>query len=329
MVEFDNWYLRRILLNFSGDNSTYLAVKELVVNNLNSMGVEASMDDGMTTLANKILDVEPTIVVDGFDIGLTLNASSDSVFVGDTVVLSTHLTAVYDTEEVDLVGDLQNATVNFYENDTLLGTSTTNSSGIATYSYTVLDGTDLSFKAVFSGTDNFDDANSNIVNVSVEELPEDYLELKGNGDTLATSNYDFQEPGVIGTNMKVDCCCGSGIHSIDDEGGYFSCSWEDNQEVHTVKVYGVSEILDHAFYDQHLIEVSIPTSVTYIGSQAFSYNPNLALVTLYWEDADEIPVVRSVFYNTGSNLAISIPYGTSAFYENAGYPSEKLVERSE
>jgi len=195
MVEFDNWYLRRILLNFSGDNSTYLAVKELVVNNLNSMGVEASMDDGMTTLANKILDVEPTIVVDGFDIGLTLNASSDSVFVGDTVVLSTHLTAVYDTEEVDLVGDLQNASVGFYANDTLLGTSTTNSNGIATYNYTTVDDTDLSFKAVFSGTDNFDDAESNTVNVTVSE----------EGGTTNVSVNHYRKVPIIGYVEANDC----------------------------------------------------------------------------------------------------------------------------
>ena len=187
MNESNNWYLKRILANFSGDNSTYLAVKEIVVDNLSSMGVEASMDDGMTTLAGKILDVEPTIVVNDFDIDLTLSANDTTVSVGDTVALSAHLTATYDTEGVDLAGDLQNATVNFYENNTLLGTSTTNSSGVATYNYTTLNGTDLTFTTSFEGTNIFDGAESNTVNVSVDEQ----------GESNVTVNH-YHKVAVIG-----------------------------------------------------------------------------------------------------------------------------------
>ena len=188
MSKSDNWYLEKISMNFSGDNSTYLAVKGIVVDNLSSMGVEASMDDGMTTLAGKILDVEPTIVVEDFDIDLTLSANDTSVYVGDTVVLSAHLTASYDTEDVDLVGDLQNATVSFYENNTLLGTATTNSNGVATYNYTTLDDTDLSFTARFDGTENFDEDTSNTVNVSVNS---------SDVETLIIRSSDFQQYGQL------------------------------------------------------------------------------------------------------------------------------------
>ena len=193
-----NWYLQRILLNFSGDNSTYLAVKEIVVDNLSSMGVEASMEDGMTTLAGKILDIEPTIVVDDFDIDLTLSANDTSVYVGDTVVLSAHLTASYDTEDVDLVGDLQNATVSFYENNTLLGTATTNSNGVATYNYTTVDDTDLIFSASFDGTENFDEATSNDVTVNVSGEV---------GTGLIIQSTEFQEYGKIQFN--------SGLYDYD------------------------------------------------------------------------------------------------------------------
>ena len=194
MVEYDNWYLKRILMNFNGDKSTYYAAKQIVVNNLLAMGVEASMDDGMTTLANKIKDIEPTIIVEDFDIDLTLNASSDTVYVGDTVTLSAHLTASYDTEDVDLVGDLQNASVNFYEGNTLLGTSITNSNGVATYNYTVVDDTDLSFTSLFDGTENFDNANSNTVNVSVYEQ----------GGTTVTVNH-YRKIPIIGYDKASYC----------------------------------------------------------------------------------------------------------------------------
>lgn len=222
MMEYDNWYLKRILMNFNGDKSTYYAVKQIVVNNLLAMGVEASMDDGMTTLANKIKDIEPTIIVDDFDIDLTLSANDTSVYVGDTVVLSAHLTASYDTEDVDLVGDLQNATVSFYENNTLLDTSTTNSDGVATYSYTVVDDTDLSFTARFEGTENFDDAESNTVNVNVSE---------SSGDAVIIQSPDFLYDTQTATVVL------NGVESTIVEDGYMRKATFDNVEDGTYSIF--------------------------------------------------------------------------------------------
>lgn len=237
MVEFDNWYLKRILMDFNGDKSTYYAVKQIVVNNLLAMGVEASMDDGMTTLANKIKDIEPTIIVEAFDIDLTLSANDTSVYVGDTVVLSAHLTASYDTEDVDLVGDLQNASVNFYEGNTLLGTSITNSGGVATYNYTVVNDTDLSFTASFDGTENFDDADSNTVNVNVSGEVETGLIIQS-PDFL----YDTQTATVVL----------NGVESTIVDEGYLRKATFDNVEDGTYSIYYRAYVDGVVWYTQPL-----------------------------------------------------------------------------
>ena len=325
MEEYDNWYLKRILMNFNGDKSTYYAVKQIVVNNLLAMGVEASMDDGMTTLANKIKDIEPTIIVEDFDIDLTLNASSDTVYVGDTVTLSAHLTASYDTEDVDLVGDLQNATVSFYENNTLLGTATTNSNGVATYNYTTLDDTDLIFSASFDGTENFDEDTSNTVTVNVSDI-EDYIEIKSNIFLFFTHHYgDGSYPDLIGTDMMVDY--GDGITEVIAGTLYHNYG---NTNIHTIKIWGVSEISDYAFSSLSIHELSIPSSITYMGENAFTSNSQLTFLTLNWiNDGDIISYNQFGLTSVSPNLVISIPYGTTSDYVAKGYPSDKLVEREE
>lgn len=167
MSKSDNWYLKEILANFSGDNSTYLAVKSIVVNNLTSKGVSCSIENGMTTLANKILDIQGEPVT--YDYDVSLNLSSDDVYLGDDITLTSTLNADIDNTTVDLDGILRGATVKFYLGSTLLGTSNTNSQGVATYNYTPNTTGDYTFHSVFDGADDFDGATSSDVTVSVTE----------------------------------------------------------------------------------------------------------------------------------------------------------------
>jgi len=152
---------------------TYVAVKGIIADNLESMGVEASSSDGLTTLAGKILDIEPSVSGLDLDTALTLSASSSTVTVNDSITLTATLTASYDDEtlvNVDLSGVLQNATIKFYEGSTLKGTATTNSSGVATYTYTPTTGGNKTLKAVFDGTENFQDAESSSVSITVNKI---------------------------------------------------------------------------------------------------------------------------------------------------------------
>ena len=152
---------------------TYVAVKGIIADNLESMGVEASSSDGLTTLAGKILDIEPSVSGLDLDTALTCTASSSTVTVNDSITLTATLTASYDDEtlvNVDLSGVLQNATIKFYEGNTLKGTATTNSSGVATYTYTPTTSGSKTVKAVFDGTDNFQDCESSSVSITVNKI---------------------------------------------------------------------------------------------------------------------------------------------------------------
>ena len=160
------YYLRKILSNFTYGDTTYQTVKEVVVTNLNSMGVECSSDDGMTTLAGKILDIEPTVVTDDLVTSCTLTSNSP-VTLGNDIELSCTLNVIAD-DDVDLKGVLQNATIKFYLGDTLLDTAITDTNGVATYNYTPSEIGTYSFKTVFEGTDNFDECESSTTDVTVE-----------------------------------------------------------------------------------------------------------------------------------------------------------------
>ena len=152
-------------------NGALTELGETMADNLVAMGVTgASASDGLTTLAGKILDIEPS--VGGLDLTseMSLTVSSNSITLGQSVVLTATLTANYDDEtlvNVDLHGYLQGATVTFKNGANTLGTGTTDVNGVATYTYTPLSTGTLSLTAVFAGTDNFSSATSSSVSVSV------------------------------------------------------------------------------------------------------------------------------------------------------------------
>lgn len=147
---------------------------ELMATNLSAMGaLSANASDGLTTLAGKILDVEPSINGLNLDTSITLHSSESTIATGDTIRLSATLKASYDDTNitnVDLEGVLTGAIVQFLNGSTVLGTSVTNSDGIATFSYKAPQspGT-LTLRCKFFGTDNFSTCESDSINVSVVE----------------------------------------------------------------------------------------------------------------------------------------------------------------
>lgn len=147
---------------------------ELMATNLSAMGVlSANASDGLTTLAGKILDVEPSINGLNLDTSITLHSSESTITTGNTIRLSATLKASYDDTNitnVDLEGVLTGATVQFLNGSTVLGTGVTNSNGIATFSYKVPQSTGtLTLRCKFLGTDNFNTCESSNINVSVVE----------------------------------------------------------------------------------------------------------------------------------------------------------------
>lgn len=111
------------------DNTLKEALENLgesMATNLRSKGVTANASDGLTTLANKILQVEPTPI--GYNLKLTSDKNILSFYDNEYCVLTATVT---DNTGVG-VSDMQ---VVFKKEGTILGSVMTNSDGVAEYTY--------------------------------------------------------------------------------------------------------------------------------------------------------------------------------------------------
>ena len=172
-------------------SETYLSRKKLLADNLKSMGV-SSVDetDGLTTLINAVLNIEPSIGGLDLDTSLIITTTQESIELGESIILTSTLRASYDDTtvvDVDLSGVLTGATVKFYNGTTLLGTAITDLNGIATYTYTPSQLGNFTFHAVFEGTENFTNCTSNNVNITVINAP---TSLVLEADKSILSHYD-------------------------------------------------------------------------------------------------------------------------------------------
>ena len=172
-------------------SETYLSRKKLLADNLKSMGV-SSVDEtnGLTTLINAVLDIEPSIGGLDLDTSLIITTTQEIIGLGESIILTSTLRASYDDTtvvDVDLSGVLTGATVKFYNGTTLLGTGITDLNGVATYTYTPSQLGNFTFHTVFEGTENFTNCNSNNVNITVINVP---TSLVLQADKSILSHYD-------------------------------------------------------------------------------------------------------------------------------------------
>ena len=172
-------------------NGALMELGETMAGNLEAMGVtDANPNDGLTTLAGRILDVEPSIKGLNLDTSLVITTTQEIIGLGESIILTSTLRASYDDTtvvDVDLSGVLTGATVKFYNGTTLLGTSITDLNGIATYTYTPSQLGNFTFHAVFEGTENFTNCNSSNVNITVINAP---TSLVLQADKSILSHYD-------------------------------------------------------------------------------------------------------------------------------------------
>lgn len=172
-------------------SETYLSRKKLLADNLKSMGVSlVDETDGLTTLINAVLNIEPSISGLNLDTSLVITTTQEIIGLGESIILTSTLRASYDDTtvvDVDLSGVLTGATVKFYNGTTLLGTAITDLNGIATYTYTPSQLGNFTFHTVFEGTENFTNCNSNNVNITVINAP---TSLVLEADKSILSHYD-------------------------------------------------------------------------------------------------------------------------------------------
>ena len=252
--------------------STYNSVKGVIADNLVSMGVNASQSDGLTTLANKILDIEPSIGGLDLDTAISLTTPT-SALVGQSVVLKSKLTATYDDEtvvDVDLSGVLQNATVKFYDGTTLIGTSTTGLDGVVSINYSYSTVGTHSLKAVFEGTENYDECTSSIVQVTVTAPVVGSIDLVSDKSilsyfdsdtaTLTATVYDDSASALPMEDVGVYFKIGEQVigYDVSDSNGEATC---------TLNSYGSGDISVTA-------EVGMIVSETYGIEDCYKYDSN-------------------------------------------------------
>lgn len=174
-------------------SETYLSRKKLLADNLKSMGVSSVNEtDGLTTLINAVLNIEPSIGGLNLDTSLVITTTQEIIGLGESIILTSTLRASYDDTtvvDVDLSGVLTGATVKFYNGTTLLGTGITDLNGVATYTYTPSQLGNFTFHTVFEGTENFTNCTSNNVNITVINAPTS-LVLEADKSILSHYNND-------------------------------------------------------------------------------------------------------------------------------------------
>lgn len=119
-------------------NGALMELGELMATNLSNKGVEADAEDGLTTLATKILDVTPFITGVDLSTTLTLDTLYTVNIIHKPINFNTQLKCFFDDlseADIDLSGFLQGAPINFYSNNNLIGTSITNENGEALFSF--------------------------------------------------------------------------------------------------------------------------------------------------------------------------------------------------
>jgi len=244
------------------------------------------------------------------DVGyrLLLNASSSIVLPGDDVVL----TADYTLGSVPV----EEASVEFYNGETLIDTVDTDENGLAVLTVSDLSLGSYNFSCVCNGV------YSDMVSVSVGSDTVMELEVTGSSFSTYSSNTFYYTGRVF-----VDFDDGT---VIEYNGGQLSHTYATSGE-YTVKIYGNITGFKHgcfAFY-RGLTSINIPSSVTSIGNTCFRECTGLTSIQLNWNTTTEIITYNSTWiYQASANVKFSIPQGTTSLYTAKGYPADKLEERT-
>ena len=155
-------------------------------------------------------------------------------------------------------------------------------------------------------------------------------------DVSNTSFIDYYGNGLI-SNQSYGTLIGNDINLLFEDDTIVNYVNKDSLNhnlgngLHTLIIEGtLTSIGDRAFYRcSGLQSISLP-SVTSIGAGAFWGCRGLEVVEFNWTTSETILTYNSNWFTgASSSFIFSIPPNTKALYENKGYPSNRLVERSE
>lgn len=91
----------------------------------------------------------------------------------------------------------------------------------------------------------------------------------------------------------------------------------------------ITRISDYCFFNcYNLVDVIIPNTVVELGTDCFKGCYKLTNYELFWT-GNNVLTYDSTKLHTNSDTVFTIPNGSASDYIAKGYPSDKLVERSE
>ena len=208
-----------------------------------------------------------------------------------------------------------------------------------------------SAKAVYDATFNLDTLDCINENFTLLSLPQIIITYNGN-------SFHGEEAKLLNNYSKgayVDWGDGTPIETYEST-NTLEHDYSDNVQEHTITIYGnilnlyynnsfknltgltsinipsnVTSLGMYCFYNcSGLTSINLPKELANIGVSVFQGCINLNTIILNWTDSVPISYTK-LMYGSPSTISptFSIPYGTTSLYENKGYPTEKLVERSE
>lgn len=168
-------------------NSSLQALGQLMATNLQSKGVTANASDGLTTLANKIIQVGPTPI--GYNLKLTSDKNILSFYDNEYCVLTATL---LDSNNNGVSGE----EIVFKANGGVLGTVITGDNGVAQYTYQSTGVGDVTITAegmALQGTCSIEDCIIANVNASYTGTSiSDKVYSLGYDEIADLSNVDFE-----------------------------------------------------------------------------------------------------------------------------------------
>lgn len=312
-----------------------------------SMSSEVQIDESMLEAHTLTF-----ILAQGGSTGISISDSPELFTIGDPINVSFKL-HLYD--KVKKLGNQW-----FYLKDevnTLLSAKENNANKVTNLSNSSTDTQYPSAKAVYNAIENtfnldtLDCINENFTILSLPQIILTYNENSFNGSSAyILSRYN--------ESAYVDWGDGTPIETYD-KNHILEHEYSDNIQEHTIIIYGniyngslyyasfrglsgitsinipsaVHSMESNIFLDcTGLTSVNLPQELTNIGSNTFKNCINLNTIILNWTELPPITYSRLIvdsLSTMNSTFSISIPYGTTSLYEDEGYPSEKLIERSE
>lgn len=279
-------------------NGALMKLGETMAGNLEAMGVTGvSPNNGLTTLARRILDIEPSIKGLNLDISLVTTTTQEIIGLGESIILTSTLRASYDDTtvvDVDLTGGLTGATVKFYNGTTLLGTGITDLNGIATYTYTPSQLGNFTFHTVFEGTENFTNCNSNNVNITVINKP---TSLVLQADKSILSNYDNDKCVLTATLYDNDNTPLEGLSVVFKNGDIVLAAIATNSggvAEYTYNSQGVGDVTITAEY-MNLVQTFVVEDCTYYDTVTYTSETtkNISVPSNFKLEFDLYPKSRS------------------------------------